>query len=207
MWNEKRARDGIGMLSPTTRPPAPSAGATASTSARTSSTVSAEIRTMFQFNGRRAAVDIDTRTSRSTGPNTSTRPGMNSSAVPSNSPQTADSASSSERSAARDGTGAPAASKCAGPHDDVNPSAPARRPSRSSAVMAAISSDRAVRSVASSPITTRRRAEWPTEKPAFTPRVPSSRSRYSAVERQSPGTPACSASRGMPSTTASMRTR
>ena len=66
---------------------------------------------------------------------------------------------------------------------------------------------RLVGRLASSPITTRRIAEWPTRKPALTASVPSRRSRYSPNVRQSHGTPACSDSRGMPSTRASMRMR
>ena len=57
-----------------------------------------------------------------------------------------------------------------------------------------------------SPITTRRNAECPHKKPAFT-RCPtaSTRSRYSANVFQSHGTPCCSAGSGMPSTRAISR--
>jgi hypothetical protein len=50
-------------------------------------------------------------------------------------------------------------------------------------------------------------AEWPTMKPALIPRLPSMEARYCSVEVQDHGTPSRSASRGMPSTRASIRMR
>ena len=73
--------------------------------------------------------------------------------------------------------------------------------------IAASSSSLHLRSVAASPITARLSAEWPTMKAVLIASPPSSRSRYSAVVRQSHGTPCSSASRGMPSTRASIRMR
>ena len=73
--------------------------------------------------------------------------------------------------------------------------------------MAATSSSVASRSVAASPSTTRRSAEWPTLKPALIPSSGSTASRYSAVVRQSHGTPSRSDSSGMPSTRESIRIR
>ena len=60
---------------------------------------------------------------------------------------------------------------------------------------------------ASSPMTTRRRAEWPTRNPAFTPTRPSSRPSHSPKERPAPVEACSSAARGMPSTLAIMRAR
>jgi hypothetical protein len=73
--------------------------------------------------------------------------------------------------------------------------------------MAPTSSAVAGRVTASGPITRRRMAEWPTMNPRLIAGVPSMRSRYSAVVVQSPGTPAWRAGSGIPSTTASIRTR
>ena len=73
--------------------------------------------------------------------------------------------------------------------------------------MPATSSLVASRSVAASPITTRRSAECPTLKPAFTASRGSTASRYSAVVRQFHGTPSRSDSMGMPSTRDSIRMR
>ena len=84
---------------------------------------------------------------------------------------------------------------------DENPRPPAAREARSSAAMAATSVGVASRSP-SAPITYRRSWQWPTRNPAFTPRRPSTRSRYSGNVVQLPVTPALSAARGMPSTSA-----
>ena len=92
-------------------------------------------------------------------------------------------------------------------HDDEKPSAPASRPSRNSPFIASSSSSVQVRRTLSSPITTRRRAEWPTLNPALTATLPSMASKYSAVVCQLHGTPCCNASSGMPSTRASIRIR
>ena len=94
-----------------------------------------------------------------------------------------------------------------GDHVEEKPSAPAFRPARSRATIASISSWVASRLLASSCITTRRSALWPTENPAFGMSVPSRASRYSAVLVQFHGTPFCSDSSGMPSTRASIRMR
>ncbi len=71
--------------------------------------------------------------------------------------------------------------------------------------MAAISSSVATSSPRAAPITLRRSAQCPTKNPAFTPRLPSSASRYSANVDQVHGTPFSRAARGMPSTLAIMR--
>ena len=92
-------------------------------------------------------------------------------------------------------------------HDDEKPSAPASSPARSSSCIASSSSGFDSRAVASSPITTRRMAEWPTMKPALIPSRPSISSKYSAVDVQFHGTPSRSDSSGMPSTRASIRIR
>ena len=70
--------------------------------------------------------------------------------------------------------------------------------------MRASSSGVLMRSVAASPITTRRMAEWPTMNPALIDSLPSRRSRYSSVVVQSHGTPTSRADRGIPSTMASI---
>ena len=73
--------------------------------------------------------------------------------------------------------------------------------------MASSSSPVQARRTLSSPITTRRSAEWPTLNPALTATLPSMASKYSAVVCQLHGTPACSVSSGMPSTRASILIR
>ena len=90
---------------------------------------------------------------------------------------------------------------------DEKPRPPSRIDRSSSWHMASSSAWLASDPTARSPITTRRRAECPTRKPAFTASRPSSRSRYSPKERQSQGTPSRRLSSGMPSTRASMRIR
>ena len=160
----------------------------------------------FQLRGLRAATDmsdISSRAQSSNGPSA----GMNSTEVPSKSASTEHSSTSSSRSAQRLGTMLPIGSLWVRDHDDEKPSAPASKPARSSAFMASSSSPVLARRTLSSPITTRRRAEWPTLNPALTATFPSMASKYSAVVRQLQGTPCCSASRGMPSTRASIRIR
>ena len=71
--------------------------------------------------------------------------------------------------------------------------------------MVAISSAVASRSVASSPMTARRSAQWPTMVATFKPTLPSRRLRYSPKLLQSHTTPCSSASSGMPSTRTIMR--
>ncbi len=133
--------------------------------------------------------------------------GMNSSDVPSNSETVEQRSTSSSRDANRDGTMWPSASLCVRAHDDEKPIAPASRPARSRARIASSSSGFDSRVVDSSPITTRRMAEWPTMNPALMPSRPSISSKYSAVVVQFHGTPVRSDSSGMPSTRASMRIR
>ena len=127
--------------------------------------------------------------------------------VPGWSTSTEQRASTSSREAWRLGTGRPSASLWVVDHVDEKPMAPADRPSLSSVAMASNSASVASRSVASSPMTTRRMAEWPTLKPALTARSGSTASRYSAVVRQFHGTPSRSDSKGMPSTRESIRMR
>src|SRR4030095_2601779 len=62
---------------------------------------------------------------------------------------------------AADGCGVAASPSVASAVDGAKPTAPAAMASRTSAVIAAISSSLAVRSVASSPLTEARLAEWP----------------------------------------------
>jgi hypothetical protein len=80
----------------------------------------------------------------------------------------------SRRSAKRDVIGRPSPSECVRDCDDEKPSPPAASESAIRARMAAISSSVATSSALSAPITWRRTAQWPTKKPAFTPRFPSS---------------------------------
>ncbi len=80
----------------------------------------------------------------------------------SNSPRTADSATTSSAAARFDGTGRPSCAWCTAICDVENPIAPSRIAVRTRSAMAAISSSVAARSWAASPITARRTAEWPT---------------------------------------------
>ena len=121
-------------------------------------------------------------------------PGMNSSIVPGRSRIARASAISSSRLACARGHRVAVAvvvrRRRARTRSRARPRAPtgaAARPSRAS------SSGVASWPTARSPITTRRSAEWPTRKPAFTASLPSSRPRYSPKLRQSQGTPVCEA--------------
>ena len=102
-----------------------------------------------------------------------------SSVVPGTSRTAAARAISSSGDAPRDGTGSPSASLWVGAVEVEKPIAPARHASDTSAAISAICSGDAG-SWHASPITTRRTAEWPMWKPAFTPICPSSRSNQSA---------------------------
>ncbi len=71
--------------------------------------------------------------------------------------------------------------------------------------MAASSSSFATSPARSGPMTHRRMAQCPTRKPALTPRLPSSRARYSPKVVQSQSMPSSRATSGMPSTLAIIR--
>ena len=133
--------------------------------------------------------------------------GMNSIATAGLDRSTEHSSISSAVEAWRDGTASPAASLCVLAHDELKPSPPAAMESASIRFMACSSSGVASCPTERSPITTRRRALWPTRNPALGMSVPSMESRYSPKLRQSHGTPSCSEASGMPSTRASIRIR
>ncbi len=167
---------GAGMVSPRTRPPNAAAASDAASCVRASSSSPAMTMRTFQLSGRFAAADMSPISSASASPNWPT-PGMNSSVVPSCSPVSAHNAISSSWVAKREGTGAPSPSLWVPASDDEKPMPPSDRLLASSSTIASISSGFASRSHAASPMITRRIAECPTRKPAFTARVPSSRAR------------------------------
>ena len=111
------------------------------------------------------------------------------------------SARSSLSSARRDGIGVPPSPLCASAVEEAKPTAPAAIDSRTSVAIFAISSSVAVRSVASSPITKVRIAEWPAKQATLGP-TPcfSSMSRYCGKLSKPQLMPARSASSDMPST-------
>ena len=197
-----RGRGGSGIVSATTLAPISRARSPAASRCSTNAPFIALTVSRFQLSGRRAAADMRAITSRCR--SVKSRVGMNSSDVPGCSPVTRHSASSSSAVACRDGTGSPSASLWVSAHDDEKPRPPAASDSRSRFDIAARSSSVAASPTLRSPITTRRSAQWPTMKPAFTESVLSKWSKYSAVVVQSHGTPAASASSGMPSTRASI---
>ena len=161
----------------------------------------------FQLAGRSASRDRVAIKSTSSSLNPLRHPGtMSSSVVPGCADRTAQSASSSDRDAAREGTGMPSPSLWVGACDVENPSAPSSRERASTDSMAWTWSAEATVPTASSPITERRTAEWPTRKPAFTPTEPSSRPSHSPKEVQDQSRHS-RAARGMPSTRAIMRAR
>ena len=146
--------------------------------AATSSAFAAPARRMFHSNGRAACADSSIMSSTTGSGNVEPLVcGARPSTVPGNSPQTAANVSSSSVVACLEGTGFPSASECASARLDENPSPPAASPSRSSALMAAISSGVAARSVAAAPSTQRRSVEWPTKKPMLGATRPSTRAK------------------------------
>ena len=160
----------------------------------------------FQLRGRRAVDVMATIRSISSSENESRQPlVMYSRVVPGWSRTTSQKASISRRSAEREVMGRPSPSECVRDWEDEKPSPPASRDSASRRDISAISSSVATSSARSAPMTQRRTAQWPTRKPAFTPRLPSSRSRYWAKLVQSHSTPFSRATRGMPSTLAIIR--
>ena len=152
-------------------------------------------------------VIISSATSSPNGPSPVAPWGSSSSDVPSYSPHTLASSMNSRVSAKRDGTGHPSPSLWVSDVVVEKPNPPASKPSRSRRVIRSNSSSVAARSLAASPITTRRIAECPTMNPALMTRRPSRASRYSAVVRQFHGTPSRSDCNGMPSTFASIGIR
>ena len=179
-WNEKRAFMSTGIVSPITLAPRAAAWSPSSSLARQESRFDAAGWMTFQFSGRFAVADIviiRSATSSSNGPSPVAPWGSSSSDVPSYSPHTLASSMNSRRSANRDGTGLPSPSLCVSEVVVEKPKPPASRPSRRSRAICASSSSVAARSLAASPITTRRIAEWPTMNPALITRRPSSASR------------------------------
>ena len=130
----------------------------------------------FQLIGRFAASDISVISDFSSSCQRPV-PGMNSRVVPGRSRMARASARSSSRLAWREGTGSPFASLWVAAMEDEKPMPPSCTDWRSRATMRSSSSALASWPTARSPITTRRSAEWPTRKPAFTASRPSSRSR------------------------------
>ena len=198
---------GIGSVRPYTAPPCCAARSDAPRRfSIVASVMSGRTSRRFQLRGRRAVADIFAMSSARSSANGPVADGMNSSHVPGCAGSSAQRRSSSASLANRDGVGLPSASLCVSAHDEESPSAPAARLSATTRHIAAISSSVASR-CQSSPSTTRRMVEWPTRKPAFTPRFPSSVSRYSPNVRQRTSTPERTLSSGMPSTLASIAVR
>ena len=97
--------------------------------------------------------------------------------------------------------GVPPSPLCASAVDEAKPTAPAAMASRTCAAIWPISSSVAVRSVASSPITKVRMAEWPAKQATLGPTPwPCSMSRYCGKLSKPQRMPARSASSDMPST-------
>jgi hypothetical protein len=168
-----------GSVSATTRPPCAAAWSDAASCDSCPVGFIDDTPRTFQLSGRCAATDIAASRSRSSSVKPLMQPARIASSVVPGAPRTAPArATSSSWDAARDGTGSPSASLCVGAVDVLNPIAPAAHASRTSAAIASICSSDAG-SWHASPITTRRTAEWPTWKPAFTPICPSSRSNQS----------------------------
>ncbi len=167
----------------------------------------AETPRTFQFAGRSASSDSVAMRSTSSSLKPFRHPGtISSSVVPGCADRTAHSASSSERDAAREGTGMPSPSLWVGACDVENPSAPSSRERANTEAMACTCSSLAAVPTASSPITERRTAEWPTRNPAFTATDPSRRPSHSPKELHDQSRHS-KAARGMPSTRAIIRAR
>ena len=180
-----RSRNESGSVNASTRPPRSAAMSPPVSWCCTLSQFCVYTCSRFQLSGRSAAALMSLISSNVSRVNSPTC-GMNSSVVPGNSPTTRHSSTSSSRDACRDGTGTPVWSLCDDDHVDENPMPPAASPSRSRRFISSSSAGVDSRAVASSCITTRRSAEWPTRNPAFGISVPSSRSRYCSVERPVP---------------------
>ncbi len=102
---------------------------------------------------------------------------MYSSVVPAWSRTTSQKASISRRSALREEMGFPSPSEWVRDWDDENPSPPASIDSASSERISSSSRSSATSPARASLMTHRRMAQWPTRKPALTPRLPSRRPR------------------------------
>ena len=162
----------------------------------------------FQLSGRRAALDMATIKSSSSSVKPCMQPSVTySRVVPSCSATTEHSATTSSLLAKREATGAPSPSLWVYDSEVEKPKPPARMPSANTARIASSWPGSASLPVASAPMTARRMAQWPTRNPAFTPRVPSNRSRYSPKVRHDQSRPDSRAASGMPSTLAIMRWR
>ncbi|CAM5263276.1 hypothetical protein STANM309S_06326 [Streptomyces tanashiensis] len=191
----------IGIVRATIRPPDLRARSEAVSWRGTRSGTAASMVRTFQLRGRPAAAVISTNSSISSSENWSRHPArMASICVPSCSPTAFDRAISSAGRACREATGAPSPSEWVEDWVVESPQAPASMASFSRATICASCSDVGCPPTASAPITYRRRAQWPTMKPALTAIRPSRASRYSAKEDQLQSTPSSRALRAMPST-------
>ena len=162
----------------------------------------------FQFTGRRAASDM--RVMRST--SSSVKPFMQPSAthsrvVPGYSAQTPQRATTSSTAAVRDGTGLPSPSLWVKDLLVEKPRPPASRDCARIRCIWTSSAAVASRLTASSFMTMRRRALWPTMPATFTPSFPSNRPRKSPKLRQFQSTPSARAAGDIPSTLTSMAAR
>jgi hypothetical protein len=131
---------------------------------------------------------------------------MSSSVVPGWPATDRHSASSSDRWAARDGTGWPSPSLWVGACEVEKPRAPSAMHLPARSTRADTWASVASAPTASSPMTARRRVEWPTRKPALTPTAPSNRASHSPKDRHDQSRDASEAS-GIPSTRAIIRAR
>ncbi len=189
------------MVSATIRPPAARARADADSWRGTRSGTEASMVSTFQLTARPAAADMSTSRSISSSANLSRQPATIASiCVPGCSPTARQSATSSFRSAWREATGRPSPSEWVEDWVVESPHAPSAIDCLSSATIAANCSGVARPPMASGPMTWRRRAQWPTMKPALTAVRPSSAARYSPKEDQPQGTPSSSAASDIPST-------
>ena len=166
MRNDNRIWIPLGSVSATTRAPRRGAGAGVELLLVHAAGVTPST---FQLSGRSAANDIEVMRSTSSSVKPLRQPAMiSSSCVPGWLCTAPARRTSSSRVAAREGTGLPSPSLCVGACDVEKPIAPASSASCSSCSIWSIWSSVAASPTASAPITTRRSAECPVRKPAFT---------------------------------------
>lgn len=195
-----------GIVSATTRPPTSRAHREGPSWRSIRRGWPAAMLSTFQLSGRFAIALIWARRSFSASVKPFRQPStIASSVVPSCSPTTAQSSSSSWTEANRLATGLPSPSECVEDRVVESPRPPELSDSCKSAAMACSSRSLASRSVAAPPITYRRSAQCPTRNPAFTAMRPSSPSRYWPKDSQPQSAPVSSAGIGMPSTRAIIR--
>ncbi len=196
----------IGIVSATIRPPALRARSLGISWRGTRSGTEASMVRTFQFSGRPAAALMSTKRSISSSENWSRQPAtIASSWVPSCSATARERARSSAGLACREATGAPEPSEWVDDWVVDRPQAPASMASWKRSSICCICSGVGWPPTASSPMTWRRRAQWPTMNPALTAIRPSSASRYSPKVDQVQSTPSSRALRAMPSTLLIMR--